>query len=93
MPPDPARLAQAKKLVGQGLGEALLSNPDRPTAFVSAATFLDLANMALQLRDFYGVKTPNPPVTRVHCPLLAYIPVSSWVGRPCSYVSTPPHGT
>ena len=71
-PPDPERLAQAKKLVGEGLGEALLPNPDRPTSFVSAATFLDLANMGLRLRDFYGVKTPDPPVTRVHCPLLAW---------------------
>jgi pimeloyl-ACP methyl ester carboxylesterase len=71
-PPDPERLAQATKLVAEGLGEALLPNTNRPTAFVSAATFLDLANMGLQLRDFYGVKTSNPPVTRVHCPLLAW---------------------
>jgi pimeloyl-ACP methyl ester carboxylesterase len=71
-PPDPERLAQAKKLVGEGLGEALLPNANRPTSFVSAATFLDLANMGLQLRDFYGVKTPDPPVTRVLCPLLAW---------------------
>jgi pimeloyl-ACP methyl ester carboxylesterase len=71
-PPDPERLAQATKLVGEGLGEALLPNPNRPTSFVSAATFLDLANMGQQLRDFYGVGTPNPPVTRVHCPLLAW---------------------
>ena len=71
-PPDPERLAQATKLVGEGRGEALLPNPNRPTSFVSAATFLDLANMGQQLRDFYGVGTPNPPVARVHCPLLAW---------------------
>ena len=71
-PPDPERLAQATKLVGEGLGEALLPNPNRPTSFVSAATFLDLANMGQQLSDFYGVGTPNAPVTRVHCPLLAW---------------------
>jgi pimeloyl-ACP methyl ester carboxylesterase len=71
-PPDPERLAQAKKLVGEGLGEALLPNANRPTSFVSAATFLDLANMGLQLRDFYGVETPSAPVTRVRCPLLAW---------------------
>lgn len=40
-PPDPERLAEAKKLVGEGLGEALLPNANRPTSFVSAATFLD----------------------------------------------------
>jgi pimeloyl-ACP methyl ester carboxylesterase len=71
-PPDPERLAQAKKLVSEGLGEALLPNADRPTSFVSAATFLDLANMGQVLRDFYGVKTPDPPVTRVRCALLAW---------------------
>jgi pimeloyl-ACP methyl ester carboxylesterase len=71
-PPDPERLAQAKKLVDEGLGEALLPNPTRPTSFVSAATFLDLANMGLQLRDFYGVETPDAPITRVQCPLLAW---------------------
>jgi pimeloyl-ACP methyl ester carboxylesterase len=71
-PPDPERLAQAKKLVDEGLGEALLPNADRPTSFVSAATFLGLANMGVRLRDFYGVKTEDPPVTRVHCPLLAW---------------------
>ena len=50
----------------------MLPNANRPTSFVSAATFLDLANMGLQLRDFYGVETPNAPVTRVRCPLLAW---------------------
>ena len=57
---------------GAGRSGGGLPNPTRPTSFVSAATFLDLANMGLQLRDFYGVQTPNPPVTRVHCPLLAW---------------------
>jgi pimeloyl-ACP methyl ester carboxylesterase len=71
-PPDPERLAQAQKLVDEGLGEALLPNQNRPTSFVSAATFLDLANMGLQLRDFYGVETPDSPVTRVRCPLLVW---------------------
>lgn len=71
-PPDADRLAQARKLVADGLGEALLPNPTRPTSFVSAATFLDLADMGLQLRDFYGVATPDAPVMRVRCPLLAF---------------------
>jgi len=71
-PPDPERLAQAKRLVAEGLGEALLPNANRPTSFVSAATFLDLASMGPLLVDFYGVGIANPPVTRVRCPLLAW---------------------
>jgi pimeloyl-ACP methyl ester carboxylesterase len=71
-PRDPERLAQARKLVEQGLGEALLPNPNRPTAFVSAATFLDLEDMGQQLTDFFGVQTPNPPVARIRCPILAW---------------------
>src|SRR5258708_233551 len=67
-PPDPERLAQATKLVGEGLGEALLPNANRPTSFVSGGTFLDLANMGPQLRDFYEVPPPNPPAPRLHCP-------------------------
>lgn len=70
--PDPDRVAQAKKMVEEGLGEALLPNPGRPTSFVSAATLLDLATMGPMLRDFYGVQTPNPPVTRIRCPILAW---------------------
>jgi pimeloyl-ACP methyl ester carboxylesterase len=81
-PPDPERLAQATKLVGEGLGEALLPNSHRPTSFVSAGTFLDLANMGQYLRDFYGVETANPPVTRVLCPLLA------WFGTKESEIGT-----
>jgi pimeloyl-ACP methyl ester carboxylesterase len=71
--PSPERVTEAKKLVDAGLAEALLPNADRPTSFVSAATFLDLANMGRQLRDFYGVQAPDgAPVTRVRCPLLAW---------------------
>jgi len=71
-PLDPERLAQARKLVADGLGEALLPNPNRATSFVSAATFLDLANMGQQLTDFFGVQTPDPPVLRIRCPILAW---------------------
>jgi hypothetical protein len=72
-PPDPELLAQAKRLVADGRGDDLLRIPNRPfPAFVSAATYLDLAKMGPDLKDFFGVETPNPPVTRIRCPILAW---------------------
>jgi pimeloyl-ACP methyl ester carboxylesterase len=71
-PPDPDLLAQATQLVAGGRGEELLRFPNRPSpSFTSAATFLDLAKDPMRT-DFFGVQTPNPPVTRIHCPILAW---------------------
>jgi pimeloyl-ACP methyl ester carboxylesterase len=71
--PDPDMLAQATKLVAEGRGEELLHFPNRPSpSFTSAATFLDLAKAGPMQTDFFGVQTPNPPVTRVQCPILAW---------------------
>jgi len=71
--PDPDMLAQATKLVADGRGEELLRFPNRPSpSFTSAATFLDLATAGPMQTDFFGVQTPNPPVTRIHCPILAW---------------------
>jgi pimeloyl-ACP methyl ester carboxylesterase len=72
-PPDPDLLAQATRLVADGRGDDLLRFPNRPSpSFVSAATFLDLAKMGPVLNDFFGVQTPDPPVARVRCPILAW---------------------
>src|SRR5262249_14599689 len=55
-----------------GRGEDLLRFPNRPVpSFVSAATYLDLAKNAAEMRDFFGVELANPPVTRIRCPILA----------------------
>jgi pimeloyl-ACP methyl ester carboxylesterase len=72
-PTDPELLAQATRLVADGRGEDLLRFPNRPSpSFVSAATYLDLAKSAPEMRDFFGVELPNPPVTRIRCPILAW---------------------
>jgi pimeloyl-ACP methyl ester carboxylesterase len=70
--PDPDLLAQATKLVADGRGEDLLRFPNRPTpAFVSAATYLDLAKVPPD-KDFFGVEKSDPGVARIHCPILAF---------------------
>jgi len=72
-PTDPELLAQATRLVADGRGDDLLRLPNRSfPSFVSAATFLDIANTPPELKDFFGVRTPNPGVTRVRCPILAF---------------------
>jgi pimeloyl-ACP methyl ester carboxylesterase len=72
-PKDPELLKQAAQLMADGRGEDLLRFPNVPVpSFVSAATYLDLAKNDAEMRDFFGVDLPNPPVSRVHCPMLVW---------------------
>jgi pimeloyl-ACP methyl ester carboxylesterase len=79
---DSTRLARAKQLVADGHGE----DPVPPTvprstpSPTSAATLVDLAGMGVELTDFYGVQTPNPPVARVRVPILAWFGTNGDVG-------------
>jgi len=70
-PTDQEMLAQAARLVAEGRGEELLHYPNRTTpSFVSATTFLDLAQWLP--KDFFGVQTREAPIARVRCPILAW---------------------
>ena len=72
-PDDPQLLAQAKKLVDDAAGEDLLRLPHRSfPSFISAATYLDIANTPREYRDFFGTQTPNAAVSQVTCPILAF---------------------
>src|SRR5258708_19500964 len=70
------------ELVARGGGE----EPAPPTAVggrpspTSAATLVDLAGMGVELSDFYGVTTANPPIARVHVPILAWFGTNDDVG-------------
>jgi pimeloyl-ACP methyl ester carboxylesterase len=72
--PDSAILLQAIKLVDEGHGDDLIRIPNRRyPSFVSADTYLDFAkNYPPEQRDFFGIQTRNPGITRIHCPLLAF---------------------
>jgi pimeloyl-ACP methyl ester carboxylesterase len=81
--PDSQMLAQSIRLVAQGRGDDLLRFPEQHRkypSFVSAATYLDIARAPAALKDFFGVRTPNPGVTRVHCPLLGFFASKDDVG-------------
>jgi len=72
---DPALVATAERMVGDGRGQQLLQNASGATGvLVSAATYLDYAQAPPESRDFYGVNasTMNPLVRRLRVPLLAW---------------------
>ena len=70
---DPTLVAQATKLVGDGQADDLLRLPNRSfPSYVSAATFLDTARTPADMLDFFGEHVPNPGVTRIRCPILAF---------------------
>ena len=80
-PTDPEQLAQATRLMADGRGDDLVRDPKRSfPSFISAATFLDIANTPPEFKDFFGVQTPNPAVTRIRCPLLAFFGTRGDVG-------------
>jgi pimeloyl-ACP methyl ester carboxylesterase len=80
-PTDPDQLSQATRLMTEGQGDALVRDPKRSfPSYISAATFLDIANSPPESKDFFGVQTPNPGVTRIHCPLLAFFGTRGDVG-------------
>ena len=71
---DPELVAQATRLVADGAGEDLLRLPNRSfPSFVSAATFLDIVNTPPEYGDFFGTTITNPAVTRIRCPILAFL--------------------
>jgi len=78
---DPEQLAQATRLMAEGQGDALVRDPKRSfPSYISAATFLDIANCPAAFKDFFGVQTLNPGVTRIRCPLLALFGTRGDVG-------------
>jgi pimeloyl-ACP methyl ester carboxylesterase len=70
---DPALMEEAARHVQNGRGDELLRLPNRSfPSFVSAATFLDLANSRPEFLDFFGIEHGTPGVREVTVPLLAF---------------------
>jgi len=79
--PDEQLLAQATRLVADGHGDELLRLPNRSFAsYISAVTFIDNWTIPPELKDFFGLETPNPAVTRIRCPILAFFGTRDDVG-------------
>src|SRR5947207_14837548 len=57
-----------------------VAGPAAAGSGATPATFLDIANTPPEFKDFFGVQTPNPAVTRIRCPLLAFFGTRGDVG-------------
>jgi pimeloyl-ACP methyl ester carboxylesterase len=80
-PTDPDQLAEAKQFMAKGEPDALIRDPKRSfPSYISAATFMDIANAPPEFKDFFGVQIDKPGVTRVRCPLLAFFGTGDDVG-------------
>lgn len=80
--PDLEQLRAAQALMVKGEPDALIQDPKRSfPSYISAATFLDIwSSEKPRSVDFFGVKTPNAPISRVRCPLLAFFGTRDDVG-------------
>jgi dienelactone hydrolase len=78
---DAQLVAQATRLVSEGVGDDLLRLPNRSfPSYVSAATFLDTVNSTPEFKDFFGLQLAHPAVTRIRCPILAFFGTNGDVG-------------
>jgi pimeloyl-ACP methyl ester carboxylesterase len=76
----PDLLAQARKMVAEGRGRDLLPWDSMPAGAgtTSAQTYLSRVEVGV---DQFGVDDPDPPVSKIRCPILAlYGTDEAWVG-------------
>jgi len=67
--------------MSQNKGDELIKDPKRSfPSYISAATFMDIANSAPEYKDFFGVHTSNAGITKIHCPVLAFYGTNGDVG-------------
>jgi pimeloyl-ACP methyl ester carboxylesterase len=81
-PIDSSQYALALPLMSENKGEELIKDPKRSfPSYVSAATFMDIANSPSPYKDFFGVHTPNAGITKIHCPIFAFYGTNDDVGN------------
>ena len=79
---DSAQLVQAIPLMAADKGDELIKDPKRSfPSYISAATFMDIANTPPEYKDFFGFNTPNAGITKIHCPILAFFGTNGDVGN------------
>jgi pimeloyl-ACP methyl ester carboxylesterase len=78
---DPALLERARAHVAQGTGDDLLRLPNRNfPSFISAGTYVDMADAPPSLLDFFGVERRDGAILQLRRPLLALFGTRGDVG-------------
>jgi pimeloyl-ACP methyl ester carboxylesterase len=81
-PIDSSQYLQAVSLMAENKGEELIKDPKRSfPSYISAATFMDIANAPAVYKDFFGVRTPNAGITNIQCPVLAFYGTGDDIGN------------
>ena len=79
-------MAQAMRLVEAGSGDDLIRLPNKSfPSYMSAATFLDLANVPPAVLDFFGLEVGTPGVASLRKPLPAFFGTRGDVGGPADF--------
>jgi dienelactone hydrolase len=81
-PIDSSQYVQALPLMSQNKGDELIKDPKRSfPSYISAATFMDIANSPSEYKDFFGVHTANAGITNIQCPVLAFYGTNGDIGN------------
>jgi pimeloyl-ACP methyl ester carboxylesterase len=81
-PIDSSQYVQARPLMSEDKGDELIKDPKRSfPSYISAATFMDIANSPPGYKDFFGVNTPNAGITKIQCPILAFYGTNDDIGN------------
>jgi dienelactone hydrolase len=79
---DSSQYVQALPLMSENKGEELIKDPKRSfPSYISAATFMDIANSPSEYKDFFGIHTANAGIAKIHCPLLAFYGTDGDIGN------------
>jgi len=81
-PIDSSQYVQAVQLMSEKKAEELIKDPKRSfPSYISAATFMDIANTPSEFKDFFGVRTAGAGITKIQCPILAFYGTVDDVGN------------
>ncbi len=81
-PIDSSQYVLALPLMSENKGEELIKDPKRSfPSYISAATFMDIANSPPEYKDFFGVHTADAGITKIHCPILAFYGTDGDIGN------------
>ncbi len=81
-PIDSSQYFPAAQAMSENKPEELIKDPKRSfPSYISAATFMDIANTAPQFKDFFGVRSSNAGINKIECPILAFYGTNDDIGN------------